>query len=178
MIYATHNSLSYLKPQWYLRPLAWVGRCQSLTIEQQLGMGVSYFDIRVRFRKGKIISGHGLLNYNVNMLSIMEMINENHAVVRLTLEDKKASQQEIDEFVLFCITCEKAYENISFVGGYQKGTWKRLYEFEKDYSVGERYWTFSKKRWFPCPKLYACLNNKEYKRIGYDGYLMLDYIQL
>lgn len=180
MILATHNSLSYLKPQWWLRPFAWVGRCQSLTIEQQLEYGVRYFDIRVRVRGQKLMSGHGLLTYNVNLLKILETIEQRvGVVVRLTLEDTKATKEQQQTFINFCIMCELRYEKIFFVGGYQKGTWEHIYEF--DHSSGditECYWTYSKKRWFPFPKLYAWLNNKRYKTIETEGYLMLDYVQL
>jgi len=178
MILATHNSLTYLKPQWWLRPFAWIGRCQSFTIEQQVAYGVQYFDIRVRVRGQNLMSAHGLLTYNVNLLKILETIQKTvGGVVRLTLEDKKASQKDIDTFINFCIMAELRFEKIFFVGGYQKGTWKYLYDFDNEYTVKEKYWTFSKKRWFPFPKLYACLNNKGFKKVGCDGYLMLDFIQ-
>jgi len=124
------------------------------------------------------MSGHGLLTYNVNLLFILDRINEEYSVVRLTLEDTKASDKDIDTFTYFCAMCELRYENITFVGGYHKGTWNRLYFFNNGYNIRECYWTFSKKRWFPFPKFYAWLNNKGFKRVGYDGYLMLDFIQL
>ena len=181
MILATHNSLSYLKPQWWLRPFAWVGRCQSLTIEQQLEYGVRYFDIRLKFKEGDWIadSGHGLLTYSCSMYYLIGLIDKHKScIVRLTMENKKASDEKKFNFRIYCQELKKEFTNITFVGGYQKGTWEHLYDFGNDIPVCEKYWTYSKKRRFPFPKLYACLNNKEYKKIGTDGYLMLDYVQL
>ena len=69
MILASHNSLTYYKPQWYLRPLAWIGRCQSKTIQEQYELGVRYFDIRIKYDDYTAISGHFLiiiLMYNKN----------------------------------------------------------------------------------------------------------------
>jgi hypothetical protein len=179
MILATHNSLSYLKPQWWLRPFAWVGRCQSLTIEQQLEYGVRYFDIRVKLDTYKIRSGHGLLTYDVDVFYMVQKIAQfDNCVIRLTLENKKANYIQIDLFKKLCESFQGAHTNITFVGGYQKGTWEHLYYFGNYIPVLERYWTYQKGRRFPFPKLYAWLNNKRYKAIGTDGYLMLDYVQL
>jgi hypothetical protein len=46
MILASHNSLTYCKPQWYFKPLAWIGRCQDKTIEKQYELG-EYYAIRL-----------------------------------------------------------------------------------------------------------------------------------
>jgi hypothetical protein len=181
MILATHNSLSYLKPQWWLRPFAWVGRCQSLTIEQQLEYGVRYFDIRLKFNEGNWIaeSGHGLLTYVCNIYLIFDLIDRHSScIVRMTLENKKASGDMKDNFRAYCKECQSIFANTTFVGGYQKGTWEHIYDFGNDIPVCERYWTYNKGQRFPFPKLYAWLNNKRYKDIGTDTYLMLDYVQL
>ena len=101
-----------------------------------------------------------------------------NCVIRLTLENKKANYIQIGIFKKLCESFQLANKNVTFVGGYQKGTWKHLYDFGNDIPVCERYWTYQKGRRFPFPKLYAWLNNKRYKAIETDGYLMLDYVQL
>ena len=181
MILATHNSLSYLKPQWWLRPFAWVGRCQNLTIKEQLELGVKYFDIRMKFKKGEWMpeSGHGLLTYKCSIYYIMQIINKHKScVVRLTLENKKAPDYMKTFFKMHCKALEKSNKNITFVGGFQKGTWEHLYDFHNNVDVIEKYWLFSKKQWFPFPFMYALVANKEYKKIETDGYLMLDFVDI
>src|SRR5574344_710189 len=119
MILATHNSLSYLKPQWWLRPFSWVGRCQSLTIEQQLEYGVRYFDIRLKFNEGNWIakSGHGLLTYDFTFYSTFDLIDRHSScIVRMTLENKKASGDMKDTFRIYCKECQSIFANTTFVG--------------------------------------------------------------
>lgn len=107
----THNSLSYLRPrQWWLRPFAWMARCQSLTIEEQWEAGVRYFDIRVKFDKNKVAkSGHGLMTYDVRVDHILWLIEDyaissrEKAVVRLFHENKRRKPTEDREaFRAFC----------------------------------------------------------------------------
>lgn len=182
MILATHNSLSYLKPQWWLRPFSWIGRCQSLTIEQQLAYGVRYFDIRVKICHNRICSGHGLLTYKIEFGGIGNFLHkirlEKGCIVRLTLENKKATEEQKDSFKTMCECWKFLYSNITFVGGYQKGTWEHLYDFGNNVDVIEFYWTFSKKSWFPFPLFYAKKYNKWYKWYKGSNYLMLDFVQL
>ena len=62
----SHNSMSYLRPsQWWLRPFAWIGRCQSQTIgEQFIVWGVRWFDLRLAFdKKGQPYFAHGIFSY-------------------------------------------------------------------------------------------------------------------
>ena len=169
MILASHNSLTYCKPQWYFRPLAWFGRCQDKTIEEQYELGVRYFDIRLRFRETwfetKVISGHGLLSYDINVEEILEYLNsKGDCTVRLTLEisfmDKFLKWVEFsrDAFKCTCNHYSITFTNIIFTGGYEKGSWIKLVEYPWIH-IYESYWMFSKKRWFPYPKRYAKRNN-------------------
>ena len=67
----THNSLTYLSPQWYFRWLNFTSKCQDLTIEEQYDLGVRYFDFRIKFtRKGEVRAGHGIMTYKADFDSI------------------------------------------------------------------------------------------------------------
>lgn len=174
---ATHNSLTYLCPQWYLRPFAWVGRCQNLTLEQQLNYGVRYFDIRVKFMKdGRIVSGHGLLTYTVNIADVLYLLDlKKDCTVRLTLENRNNNGRE--RFREFCKEVPMEFPNIEFVGGYVKGTWENIGQLGWE-SCLEEYWTFSWKHPIPFPYMYAKRNNKGYVNVGAWNFLMLDFINV
>lgn len=63
----THNSLSYHLPQWWMIPFMWMARCQRLNIEEQYVLGVRYFDIRPKLVGGRVVAGHGLATYKLDM---------------------------------------------------------------------------------------------------------------
>lgn len=143
MIYGTHNSLSYLKPrQWWLRPVAWIARCQDMTIEEQLMYGVRYFDIRVKFRNNIAISGHGLMDYDIPVYAVLREIQkhaENEAsknpylekvVVRILLEDRKGHRDRFREFVQNCM---ERFPLIQFTGGYRTRPYEQIVKLEETY---------------------------------------------
>lgn len=185
MILASHNSLTYNNPQWYLRPFAWIGRCQDLNIDEQYAYGVRYFDIRVKFDGIIAISGHGFLTYHVcidDILRKIEMFNET-CIVRITLEDSKASYSDKTKFKIACEYWESVFANTIFTGGYQKGTWEHLYQFtrhpQKDIKVIEEFWLFKEIGIYPYIKYYAKLYNSKNKEIHkYSNYyVMVDFIE-
>ena len=53
-------------------PLSGTAKCQNLTIEEQLNIGVRYFDIRLRRENGKLNIYHGSINQD---LSFEEVLN-------------------------------------------------------------------------------------------------------
>lgn len=115
----THNSLSYLPCQWYLRPLAWVGRCQTLNIAEQYKRGVRWFDIRIKYVNDRTISGHGLLTYKVDMESVFAWFNQHiDCIVRLYLENSKNNPEKyFDRFAKDIKVWRNKYKNIRFVEG-------------------------------------------------------------
>lgn len=174
---ATHNSMTYLCPQWYMRPFACIGRCQNLTLEQQLNYGVRYFDIRVKFLKnGRIVAGHGLLTYNANISDILYILDlKKDCTVRLTLENRNNGGRE--KFREYCKSVREWFPDVDFVGGYVKGTWENIGQLGWE-SCLEKYWTFSWKHPIPFPLMYAKKNNKEYMSNGARNFLMLDFVSI
>lgn len=159
----SHNSLTYVKPQWYMRMFSWIGKCQSKTIKEQYELGVRYFDIRVKYNgNGDPISGHGLLTYNINILDVLTEINTfGDCIVRIILENDKNNGVEL--FKLDVQLWNKIFSKTTFVGGAIKGTWEVLVSLSKWVSVEENYWQFNKNgKWFPYPEKYAKDFNDKY----------------
>ena len=199
MIFASHNSLSYNKPQLLLRPFHWMGRCQSKDIAEQYMYGVRYFDIRVKFDEDyNPISGQGLFTYNIKIEGVLNFIAElGGCTARITLEHTRASNTVQELFAVYCETWQKLYPSVLFTGGCMKGRtpaeWKQIYKFnfqgtELDTIVEEKFWLFQSPfenpfGWFPYPKQKAIRNNARYKeeyQVHNDGTgaLMLDFIEI
>lgn len=119
ILLGTHNSLSYLPCQWYLRPFAWVGKCQSLTLEKQYAKGIRWFDIRVKYVDGEPLSGHGLLTYNVSIPAVLNYLNrKKDCIVRLYLENSKRNPTKFfKRFAADIANWQAAYSDIRFVEG-------------------------------------------------------------
>lgn len=177
--YGTHNSLSYLKPQWWLRPFNWIGKCQSLNIAEQYKLGVRYFDIRIKYTKeGKAISGHGLLTYNINIESILLWLNtrKSKCIVRLYLENSKYNPRKYDNYFQRDIELwTKEYSNITFVEGGCRYEYKQFIPNNIEVNVCyAEYW--KKKFCIPFPRLQAKMNNHLMK-LDNNKYNIFDYIQ-
>jgi hypothetical protein len=174
----THHSLSYSNPKWYWAPLNWIAKCQELDLNEQLCHGVTYFDIRVRFKKGKVISGHGMINYDVDVLHELEMLNlnsseENPLYVRIMYESKPLCKNPtLEEMKVFMDQLRKDYPALFFTECHIKEPYtlverdviiskKDYYQFLKDYDA-KTFWKKIKGLKFPCPKYYAIRNNPKY----------------
>ena len=133
---AAHNTLSYLPPKkWWLRPLKFMARCQSKTIEEQYNIyGIRFFDFRVSFNKyGNLIFKHGLFEYKSDktIFDYLDWLScqNDRVVVRILLEEFKNNNNEA-KFIDLCSTLEEKYPTIKFCGGcYKRG--KKIYEFKR-----------------------------------------------
>lgn len=182
----THNSLSYLVPQWWLRLFNFIGKCQNLTIKEQFDFGVRYFDIRVKYNKNNVAkSGHGLLNYNIliddvlNLLNIYAYNNKCKVIVRLFLENNKCNPRKHDNLFIKDIKYWiNTYTNINFVEGGCRYDYKRFIEKDCDINVCyAEYWKM--KFCIPFPKLWAKRNNKDKKEnLDKYKYNVFDFIEL
>lgn len=178
---ATHNSLTYLKPQWYFRWLNFTAKCQRLTIEEQYRMGVRYFDFRIKFIRNRVRGGHGLMVYKADFDRIYTFLNEKKdCYVNIVLENfyRQGEAQEA-EFVEYVQQLVKCYPHIKFVGGNKKNPWvtlvplgnvpvKACFEFYK-----------GKHLKFPYPLRYARKKNKKYwTEVDDKTYSMFDFIEI
>lgn len=183
----THNSLSYYKPmQWWLRPFAWMARCQDLSIREQWNIGVRYFDIRVKYDRGGVPkSGHGLMTYNVLPWDILGLIDfyasrdKETAVVRLFHENRRRKPQaHRAEFYEFCEAAIRQFSNITFVEGGCRYDYKRM--ISDSVPVRICYAEYFKQRFcIPWPKRWAKKNNHRLHRGDYvNEYSIYDFVEL
>lgn len=182
----THNSLSYLKPQWWLRlfNLYKLGKCQEVGIAHQYELGARWFDLRIRFTKKGIAAAHGMLTFkDVNMDSILDYLDSRKdTYVRFVLETKmfrKPKPQEDELFKQVVLNWVSKYKNIHFINAVRKRPWEELLYF--DYvPVKECYEHFEGKDLkFPLPKYYAKKNNSKYwSEVNDEAYSLFDYINI
>lgn len=80
MILGTHNSITYMKPRrWWIRPFAWMAKCQTMTLKQQWDAGVRCFDFRVRkasFIDSNAYLCHGIAEYDCRLYEALDMLKE------------------------------------------------------------------------------------------------------
>lgn len=189
-ILGSHNSWSYLKPKkWWMRPFAFVARCQSKSIvEQYTTYGVRCFDLRVRWNdNGEMVIAHGLMEYKYTreMLDAdLRWLNaKKDCYVRVLHEVRNEKQYTMSSIFLFKYFCElvvKKYTNIHFWCG------RNLYNWEYDYHFSDNEPTCTEKYSSVCPPkylddwfpwLYAKLNNVKIRKQGTaDNILMVDFV--
>jgi len=195
---ASHNTFSYLPVrQWYLRPFAFMARCQRKNVAKQEGLGVRLFDIRLRFDKLKNpIICHGLIEYKHHVDFVWEWIhilNVKGNYMRIVLETKKPDAFQEECFREFCQAIEKIYTNIKFFGGNNRTDWdcyNPIYKFKNklediDHKYSSTTSLFPDKfKWLIriddlCPKLYALLHNKKNVKEGTTHkWLMIDFVDI
>ena len=72
---ATHDSLTGHKLKtWWLYPFLFTAKCQNKTIEEQLEIGVRYFDLRFREYKGKLYAAHGVIIFNITLEQVIHIL--------------------------------------------------------------------------------------------------------
>lgn len=145
----SHNSFTYLPVrQWWLKPFAFVARCQRVNYEEQINLGVTLFDLRIRFDKDDMpIICHGTTEYKHDYTFIQDFFKYCQKVggisVRVVLElNEKNTYQEI-LFREFCASAAMKYSNIYFFGGNNRTDWDcqhPIYNFKHEMpSLTHRY---------------------------------------
>lgn len=116
--------MSYLKPQWWLRPFAFMARCQSKNIHDQYAYGARMFDLRVVFDKsGKPYFAHGLASYKdedvyetlewLQMFSRMHEYRTGELIVVRVLNERNNNQALFHDF---CTEINERFQDIQFCG--------------------------------------------------------------
>ena len=178
---ATHNSLTYHKPQWYYRIINFTSECQEVDIYKQYELGVRLFDFRIRFKGNKVKAGHGLMTYNVDFDSIYKFLNDKgDSVINIVLENHFWEKDKYDQqFIDYVTNVKNQYKNIKFVGGDRKKPWTNIIKLDSIPVVRCFEYFHGKYLKFPFPKHYAKKNNKTYREnVTDDKYYMFDYINI
>lgn len=187
---ASHNTFSYLSVrQWWLKPIAFTARCQRVNIYDQFIYGARMFDIRVRFRRGKPIICHGIVEYDISedkLRDILKSFDDNCPIwIRVVLETRKSDLEQETAFCFFCKHLEEDYPNIVFFGGNNRTDWEccyPIYKFRNNVpDIEHRYGSATKQSAIDdiCPILYAKKNNKKNFEKGTDKtWMMVDFIDM
>lgn len=185
----SHNSWSYLPVrQWWLKPFAWMARCQDIRAGLQSWVSVEGFDIRVRFDKyGAPHFAHGLIEYDGDVYWHLRLNLPDKRVARVTLETtpfmscyQRAKQKEL--FWIFCdyLANTVAYKNVTFYGGWPRDEWRqKAYEFgTKEPDVTEMHGSVSGNK-LNCLRLksWARTHNREIIENAKTEWVMLDFIE-
>lgn len=136
----THNSFTYLPVrQWWLKPFAFVARCQRVDFLKQIELGAAFLDMRIRFNKdGMPVICHGLTEFKHDNTFIQDVFKECQKIggitIRIVLEINKRDSYQEYLFKDFCENAENKYTNINFVGGNNRNDWlveNPIYKFKK-----------------------------------------------
>lgn len=184
-ILGTHDTMTYATPtKWWMKPFKKYGECQTLSIKEQLNIGVTYFDLRIRFdKKGKPYFCHGLLEFSEDVNSVLSMLDSHcdkspiylRLMLEITKEDKK-QEEMFDEYRLYIA---KNYSNLNiwFCKKYNLYVPQKIF----GYNLVEKYeWINSVKKFLLTPKFFARQYNKEIldllPKYQEDTILVVDYI--
>lgn len=200
---ASHNSFTYLQPHcWWMRPFAFMARCQNVHWSLQYACGAELFDLRVRFDKRTDLPYicHGLMRYEGNVYDTLGGMVElatyydKQLYMRVVLEKKKPSRHEADLFRGFCSRISEHYgKRLLFFGGNDRSDWSGQYQhyrfrtpaqdLDNKYSSTTTLWPRGW-RWLRllddlCPILYARLHNPRNieKGTGHD-WLFIDFVNI
>ena len=188
MVLGSHNSWSYLPvKKWWMRPLAFMARCQCKTIQEQYKLGVRCFDLRVRFdEEWNTVFAHGIIEYNVSEYRVWKDLrwldDKGDCYVRVIHEarsKKQHSEYKTSNFQYMCRELQKRLSNTKFWCG------RNLYNWEVDYDFGfcptceEKYASVSCKWLAWWPWLYARAINHRIRTQGSNSdILLIDYVNI
>lgn len=200
---ASHNTMTYLPVrQWWLRPFAFMARCQSKDIKDQCHI-TGFFDIRVRFRFHKGIPtpvfAHGLAEYKFDpgvfttiQTHITSCFSDTPApygtrhtltpTVMLSLECTRSRGLEAQKkaFRQLCTLLADKYRNIRFCGGAVKRDWTTVHKFPDpvpDYAQHTASTAPGNRLASLCPRLWANRhNNRIPPQMEAHDYILLDFI--
>lgn len=186
----SHNTFSCLPVrQWWLRPFAWMARCQDKRLGTQLfTYKIRGIDIRVRFDKdGKPRFAHGLAEYGYGAMHSLRPVLTTGRITtaRVLLETtpfmtryQRARQKEL--FWIFCDTLKDKYPHITFYGGWPRDEWRqKVYDFgSKEPEVTEMHGSVSGSK-LNCLRLksWARKHNREIIENAKTEWAMIDYVE-
>ena len=130
---ASHNTFTYLQPRrWWMRPFAFMARCQRVSWTAQVFGGVRLFNLRVRFadKNGSPVICHGLMEYEGRVYDLLQAMNNSAYnlgepfFVRVVLESKNPTERDIRLFEGFCAVITNLYPRLRFFGGNDRSDWR------------------------------------------------------
>lgn len=193
----THNSGTGEKLVWWQRPfgalLNATSRCQSMTIHEQLEVGVKVFNLQVTMYKGEWVFSHGMCVYaGRNLLDSIALMKEyatssDPIYFQLFLDKNFLLGQKTQLFTNLVreILNDLNGSNVHMLYAYIEGTGDYPYKNNNvKIKLAEHYWTLSwaeNRSWIeklPLPKRHAKRYNEKYIKENKMDYLMLDFIEI
>lgn len=136
MIIGSNNSMSYLRPQWWLRPFSWIWRHQTKTIDEQLNAGCRAFDLRIahksswgrewdkRWEQGWVFASGWATYKDKQIEDVLIQLNDisragiqmgkQPIIVRVILE--RGNDWDYIPFEEYCRRIDNRYPNLQFCG--------------------------------------------------------------
>lgn len=125
MITGSNNSMSYLRPQWYLRPFSWIWRHQTKTIDEQLNAGARAFDLRIVKKRNGWAFASGMATFRgIKVEDVLKQLNKvskagfqmgkPRIIVRVILE--RGSEWDYIPFEEYCRQIDDTYPMLQFCG--------------------------------------------------------------
>ncbi|OHS96440.1 hypothetical protein TRFO_37387 [Tritrichomonas foetus] len=175
--WGTHDSLSYVRPQFLILFFRFMCQTQTLTIEEQYDWGARIFDFRLKFKEGRMISGHGPCTFDVNVTSKVEYLsNKENISIRFMIENEEDDTVYIDYYKKLV---EQFSPKIQFIGLWRKYDSKLL--IPGNGTVGTEYNAEPgmENNKFPFPRLYAeQFNYKFWPRIEAGEFGIMDFPEI
>lgn len=117
--------------KWWMKPLAFMARCQRVSWDNQWLVGVRLFDVRVRFdnEDGLAILCHGLIEYEGSIYDTLKEMDrlaetsQSDIYVRIVLEQSKPTDREKYLFLNLCKFVELTYTHLRSFGGNDRTDW-------------------------------------------------------
>lgn len=176
----SHNSLTYLPcRKWWMYLINWAAKCQSKTLNTQFHDGAKYFDFRIRFKDGKPVIAHGLIEYKGNIDYMVANLNyfaeyfKETIYLRFVLEYNKIPEDfasQIASLVNLVRYYRGKYPNITYT--YIMSKWneqKVATYYSKDTDTPTLIHKYSsvlkEKRFLWIPYWYAKLHNKKNRKV-------------
>lgn len=189
MILGSHNSWSYLPVRhWWMKPFAFMAKCQEVDIEKQYALGVRCFDLHVRMDNHSPLVVHGAAEYKITPsalnYSLFWLNEKKDCYVRVILDTRTSKQYTTEQVAMFkswCSEIEQRHPNIKFWCGKNLYTWKTDYDFGRLPSCEEKYSSVCPPKLLDdwCPKIYAKRNNHKNITKGTDkDILLIDYVNI
>lgn len=192
----SHNSLTYLPcRKWWMYLINWAAKCQSKTLSTQFHDGAKYFDFRVRFKDGKPVIAHGLIEYKGNIdhkvanLNYLAEYFRETIYLRFVLEYNKIPEDfasQMASLVDLVRYYRGKYPNITYTYTMSKWNERPIASYYKEDTPNliHKYSSVLKeKRFLWIPYWYAKLHNKKtrktFKHVLEDEdskVLMLDFV--
>lgn len=188
---ASHNSWSYLPiRQWWLRPFAWMARCQSISLQHQYLCGVRLFDLRIRFKGNIPVAVHGFVEYKTDVLSdIIELALQRDCSLRILLDmrnlkwtcwnrNKRDRQiyEQMSKFKRFVEYIRDTYPALVIYDCYTMPYWWKVVVVMDSPALDKS--AAKAGIWAVWPWLYAKTHNRKIRKKNYNYITLLDYVNI